>query len=76
MFAKRETRATGRLHGCEESYAVQEQELILTQELARLAIWEWHVETDELKWLPGSVPLFGRPMSEIINREDAPKGPL
>ncbi len=51
----------------------KEQELILAQELAGLAIWEWHVESDELKWLPGSVPLFGRPMSEIAHRKEAPR---
>lgn len=51
----------------------KEQELILAQELAGLAIWELHVESDELKWLPGSVPLFGRPASEIAHRKDAPQ---
>ncbi|HEU5233044.1 MAG TPA: PAS domain-containing protein [Terriglobales bacterium] len=51
----------------------KEQELILAQQLAGLAIWEWHVESDELKWLPGSVPLFGRPICEIAHRKDAPQ---
>jgi PAS domain S-box-containing protein len=51
----------------------KEQELRLAQELAGLAIWEWSVETDELHWLPGSVPLFGRPLSEITSRKDVPK---
>jgi PAS domain S-box-containing protein len=51
----------------------KEQELILAQQLAGLAIWEWHVETDDLTWLPGGVPLFGRPMSEIAHSKDAPQ---
>lgn len=51
----------------------KEQELTLAQELAGLAIWEWHVDSDQLKWHPGSVPLFGRPVSEITTRKDVPK---
>jgi len=48
----------------------KEQELRLAQELAGLAIWEWSVDSDELFWHPGSVPLFGRPLSEITSRKD------
>lgn len=47
----------------------KEQELILAQESAQLAIWEWHVDSDALRWLPGSVELFGRPMADVRSRQ-------
>ena len=45
------------------------EELRLVQEAARLAIWEWTTETDELRWQPGSVELFGRPTAELNTGE-------
>ncbi len=45
------------------------EELRLAQETARLAIWEWFLESDELRWQPGSVELFGRPVAELTTGE-------
>ncbi len=45
------------------------EELRLVQEAAHLAIWEWVAETDELRWQPGSVELFGRPTAELTTGE-------
>lgn len=43
----------------------KEQELILAQEVARLAIWEWYIDRNQVRWLPGAVELFGRPLDEV-----------
>ncbi|MDT8068109.1 MAG: PAS domain-containing protein [Terriglobia bacterium] len=45
------------------------EELRLAQEAAQLAIWEWFVDTDELRWQPGSVELFSRPIAELTTGE-------
>src|SRR5689334_9267539 len=48
----------------------REQELLLAQEAAGLAIWEWVAEKDEFRWLPGSVPLFGVPVEQLRKQAD------
>jgi PAS domain S-box-containing protein len=45
------------------------EELRLVQEAAQLAIWEWSPETDQLRWQPGSVELFGKPIAELTRGE-------
>lgn len=49
----------------------KEQELVLAQQVAGLAIWEWNVENDELRWLPGSVPILGQPLENIRTQSQA-----
>jgi PAS domain S-box-containing protein len=48
----------------------KEQELVLAQQIAGLAIWEWSARTDEFTWLPGSTPLFGHPPEQLRTRAD------
>ena len=48
----------------------KEQQLTLAQEVGGLAIWEWYFERDQVRWLPGAVALFGRPLEEIGTRRD------
>lgn len=45
------------------------EELRLAQETAGLAIWEWFIGSDELRFQPGSVELFGRPNAELPTGE-------
>jgi hypothetical protein len=48
----------------------KEQELVLAQEIAGLAIWEWNAQSDEFTWLRGSTPLFGHPPEQLRTRAD------
>ena len=48
----------------------KEQELVLAQEVSGLAVWEWYIDRNEVKWLPGAVPLFGRPLEDVRTRTD------
>jgi len=32
---------------------------------ARIATWEWHSSTDELRWTSGQTEIYGRPSSEL-----------
>ncbi|MBV9073616.1 MAG: PAS domain S-box protein [Acidobacteria bacterium] len=45
------------------------EELILAQQAAGLAIWEWTVNTGALDFLPGSAPLFGLPPEQLRTAE-------
>ena len=48
----------------------KEQQLSLAQEVGGLAIWEWYFERNQVRWLPGAVSLYGRPLEEIRTRGD------
>lgn len=48
----------------------KEQELMLAQQVARLAIWEWSADAGELRWLPGSTELFGYPLERLRTLDD------
>jgi PAS domain S-box-containing protein len=48
----------------------KEQELILAQQAAGMAIWEWEQQSDNIRWQPGSALLFGRPLEELRTMAD------
>jgi len=48
----------------------KEDELALAQEAAGLAIWEWRADTNEFRWLSGSIELFGQPFTSLRTIED------
>lgn len=48
----------------------KEQELILAQQVAGLAIWEWDQKSDSIRWLTGSTLLFGRPLEQLRTMAD------
>ena len=48
----------------------KEQELVLAQEAGSLAIWEWYLGRDEVRWLWGAAAVFGRPLEELRTSAD------
>ncbi len=47
-----------------------QQRLSIAQRTARLATWEWNLETAEVRFTPGSAEIYGSPLEQMRTLED------
>lgn len=47
-----------------------QQRLSIAQRTARLATWEWDLETSEVKFTPGSAEIYGLPLEQMRTLDD------